>query len=1176
LLACTMNGDSPLNIELQRINISLTQALCDQQSVSAKLNRQLYYAREDLNSARQDLKESDLYVGILEKKLQRLQEQLQQQERIPAPSNWFGQQDPNAYFGHNFASVPPPIIQNEGFLEHRTAGTLLSPRKQGRRPLSVLDDNAPLKLPKRLPKNQTIPKRPPVSSPPAKPPQKRPSIRPTPEKFKESSRVAGEVDRPVKQKALPMMTLSELKKSGLWKVSDDVPNAAACRPLITAIFQLIEGNVTMLQAALEWLVNNVPLCRNTLLQTNTRFEEAAEITENIESWLQHNFNDRYLKKGGTLPLEMDQAKQLICSAALFNRRKMNTDLVRRVLPTIGGKRRLKATKEFNTLLINEEKQFYWPNRKVRKDATWPLLCQFVRRKICWNDKYTKVDTNFSRKIKCKEPIIEAMEGGGFRLTGWKVVEREMRMWYEETKLSDVLNLVINSGEWKQLKTEYPAVSINKNSLRLALCPSVRRPSFRSCVNEKMSTLSYLMEDLHSVVNNNDVLRKRIDECPCRRHRTARDMREMGCDPPLLWHDELRCLPSRFCGLATCPKKEMTALQVEGREPPKLRDKACTKSQCSSCGFAKKMGLGDPECAAFTGCTELMEVTLWEKAARNGDRFQREPTRHTGAERKTVGEVYLILLDEVAPIALEHLGEAQWWHKHIDRKVATFSQDELLIYTDFSATPEFIAKEVGNCHEAEHCVIDVIVVLDDPRTIQVVNKDGEITEKRINSCTYWAFLGPTDGKGKKNDHRFHREALHSVIEFHKKKALQRSIEIMIASLLTDNCSGQYKSQYNLGDVAWFSEKHPGIRLEHCYAPVFEFKGVHDGFGKTVKWKFKEAELKGTRISNAQKGYGYLNEKYAGRRTDWDLLETEKSPKLLQRGPFTMTEVRVGYVADTKDEADCVLETFGGDHILHCDRESVPRTVGDKAAEGLTDVYSVRGKRESILSEGEHHFWELELASRVCFCAICTARDSNSEPCPYHDIRDVRTIVVDDKASDLEWCSEQRAKRAVAIYFRKKKSTGYVNMKQMREELQRIGKPFPSNAKRLDLAFIFLSMQDDSRESEEQQLLAALDDEIQNPPNPSLDDNADADDGNEQELPISEEEAPTDIDQLLIDDIEEESTGQDYSIADEELKLLSNFSSLSDTILLFQLSQRRLSTAGSRADQEERLREAVRPF
>jgi len=1177
-----MDRDVPIIAELQRINVSLTQSLCHFQDLTAKLNRQLYYAREDLQK-------SDALIGILEWKLQRLELEQQQQpppqHSIPAPNTGLCQQPqqqdvlppPHALFGNFPTDHTKPIAYSD--IEHRTAGTLLSPSKKGRRPLTALnDDNAPLKM-SDLPKQVICrKKRAPLNSPPAKQTQKKASNLPTPQKIaamrvhKEqrtniSSKTQGLLD--VEQaKKQPIMTLVELRKLK-WGESEEVPNAAACRPLLTAIHRLTDGNVAILKASLYWLAENVPLCRSIQKAAN---EEAANIVANIESWLEHNLGDRR----GTLPMDIEQALQAICSAVLFNKTKnMNVQEVLRVLPSIGGRKRLTRTKALNLRMISDNRHFFSLERKIRKDAMWPLLCLFVRRKICWNDKYTKVDTNYSRKIKCKEPQIEAMEGGGFRLTAWKIVEREMRMWYEETKLSDVLKLVLNSAEWKELKAEYPAVSLGRNSLRLALCPSVRKPSFRSCVNEKMSALSYLLEDFYHIVNTNEILQERINNCQCQRHRAARDMIAMGCEPPTLWHKELRCLPSRFCGMATCPKEQQPHLRVGDKVPPKLRAKHCTKSICPRCGFAKKMGLGEQECKVFEECNELMEVTLWEKAARNGDRFQREPTRYTGADSKTVAEVYKILIGEVAPAALEHLGEAQWWHAHVERKVATFSQQELLIYTDFSATPELVAKEVGNCHEAEHCVIDVLVVLDDPRTVKVV-KDGETIDKRINSCTYWAFLGPTDGKGKKNDHRFHREALNSVVNYHKQKALDRSVEIDTTTLLTDNCGGQFKSQYNMGDAAWFAETHPGIRLEHCYATVFEFKGVHDGFGKTVKWKFKEAELKGRRIANAQAGYRYLLEQYVGRRSDWDILEQEVSPKLLQRGAFTMTEARVGYVADTKEEVLSVQQSIGGDHILYCDRDSVPRTVGDKAAEGLSDIYSMRGRRTSIRSEGSRQFWDLELASRVCFCSVCTARDSLAQKCPYDSLREVRQITVFDKASDDDWCLDQRAKRAVAVHFRKRKETGYVNMEQMRDELRRIERPFPPNARRRELAHIFLSIQQEiSTTSDQQDVLLAVEDEIQFPENPSLDDDYRGD-ANEQELPMSEEEAPTDIEQLAMNDISEEGVGNDYSISDQELKTMTDFAVFSDSVLLLLLAQRRLSTTGSRAEREERLEKAVRPF
>jgi len=182
-----MDRDVPIIAELQRINVSLTQSLCHFQDLTAKLNRQLYYAREDLQK-------SDALIGILEWKLQRLELEQQQQpppqHSIPAPNTGLCQQPqqqdvlppPHALFGNFPTDHTKPIAYSD--IEHRTAGTLLSPSKKGRRPLTALnDDNAPLKM-SDLPKQVICrKKRAPLNSPPAKQTQKKASNLPTPQKI---------------------------------------------------------------------------------------------------------------------------------------------------------------------------------------------------------------------------------------------------------------------------------------------------------------------------------------------------------------------------------------------------------------------------------------------------------------------------------------------------------------------------------------------------------------------------------------------------------------------------------------------------------------------------------------------------------------------------------------------------------------------------------------------------------------------------------------------------------------------------------------------------------------------------------------------------------------------------------------------------------------------------------
>ena len=71
-------------------------------------------------------------------------------------------------------------------------------------------------------------------------------------------------------------------------------------------------------------------------------------------------------------------------------------------------------------------------------------------------------------------------------------------------------------------------------------------------------------------------------------------------------------------------------------------------------------------------------------------------------------------------------------------------------------------------------------------------DGTETTIRVNSCTHWAVLGPTDGYGKKNDHVFHPTALHPIIiiNYHEKELkMKRNITLSHVWVHTDNCSCQ---------------------------------------------------------------------------------------------------------------------------------------------------------------------------------------------------------------------------------------------------------------------------------------------------------------------------------------------------------------------------------------------------
>ena len=277
------------------------------------------------------------------------------------------------------------------------------------------------------------------------------------------------------------------------------------------------------------------------------------------------------------------------------------------------------------------------------------------------------------------------------------------------------------------------------------------------------------------------------------------------------------------------------------EAPTMYGWECGNSRCSKCGIDKKLKI--LQCPSLQALTKKVKVTIWKDAPpRNGGRSQKEP-----CSLKMPYNTFLQFFCDQSVTALKHMVETEWANECMTNKAETFSADEIVVLTDFSATPNLEAIATDNSSESNHMILDIFVVLTNPRMAEVVHEDGPSVKIRTNDCTYWAIVGPTDGYGKKNDHVFHSAAFHHIIHYHTQKLKdEQGITAKAVTLFTDNCKGQYKSQYNMYETAAFFERHPGMLLDHCYAPVYEFKGTHDGFGKIVKAAIQRAEKEGVRF------------------------------------------------------------------------------------------------------------------------------------------------------------------------------------------------------------------------------------------------------------------------------------------------------------------------------------------
>jgi hypothetical protein len=463
------------------------------------------------------------------------------------------------------------------------------------------------------------------------------------------------------------------------------------------------------------------------------------------------------------------------------------------------------------------------------------------------------------------------------------------------------------------------------------------------------------------------------------------------------------------------------------------------------------------------------------------------------------------------------------------------------------------------------ILDIVVVLDLPRMAEVEHPDGSIKKTRVNDCKYWAVIGPTDGYGKKNDHVFHNSSMLHVIADHIKKAKDQGITINSVTVFTDNCKGQYKSQFNMFFTAAFFEKFLGVKLNHCYAPVYEFKGTHDGYGKVIKTSLLSAEMDDIRVPDPQTAFPYLDRKHSGIKTEWKAYEEAKDPLLYSWGPKTMTDSQVLYATDSKEDFECMKQQHpASKHIIFIDREIDPPTVGDKKAEGSSKWYQMEGSSD-YPDQNKQNQYSLVVSKAMCFCQRCRSKDPNErKSCTYRSLREPRQLIVTDVTNEANYVNTKRLLKILKRKFSCKDS--YIANKTLENWLRQVGLTFDANeAKRrglpkrtMMLVQLFENVESDSV--------------ILNPEAITTDENEEVEDEEQQEVTLN---SPSVIDigaRTQAMNTEETRTAPCF-IDDNELFGMSSLDELTYRALQANLKARGLGAKGKREELIERLSTAV---
>jgi hypothetical protein len=397
----------------------------------------------------------------------------------------------------------------------------------------------------------------------------------------------------------------------------------------------------------------------------------------------------------------------------------------------------KLTRHKNKALemIASQASFSPKERKTRADSYREEAACCVS-DFCHSEESSRLDTESYRCIKIKNPITNSSEPHPLRV--WNEVTLEAR--YASFAHSDV---------YKQWQLDNGNKTICLTSFRLHVCPCVRDPTSESCVDLIYSQCQEYMMSIRNALKYRPSIKNSVEICECAMHTAARERRAIMDlildandetniqteDNVLLWEDLLGGRTADMIG-ATCCKaiahSTLACQEIGNGVAPILIPWKCTHTTtCADCGVETKLRIA--ECPILSGSTESIPVKEWRLAPRAGKNKKGE--QNTQIE---LTDASLPLKDVLARFKIQlnksrtHYNESEWLRNVRKVDVATLSRNELLVFTDFSATCDLHAAKLDNCSQDAHAVLAIFVVCHSPRFVTVKQEEEDVRH-RLNDC-----------------------------------------------------------------------------------------------------------------------------------------------------------------------------------------------------------------------------------------------------------------------------------------------------------------------------------------------------------------------------------------------------------------------------------------------------------
>ena len=378
-----------------------------------------------------------------------------------------------------------------------------------------------------------------------------------------------------------------------------------------------------------------------------------------------------------------------------------------------------------------------------------------------DENVSRIESNFTATFKVLNPHLKKQEEHQKR----SYIEKGgMKMQYDNFKKSQFYTKFVDeimSDETKRQlfvkRSKLPSISLE--TFRLCLCRCVGDPTTQSCVDviqdkvflsgvamesfiykERMAYEKLLIEaeedeEYESECSDSEdgavqqhlsshyatnTFYSKLHHCTCT---SCIKYREKFGDSPwttIFKRNVDSNVASRLVTKCLCPKKTCSDLQFEAEEsPPQFHKWACASSNCKRCGIETLPW----DCEILSQCTTSIPVQVWEDAKCTGEMTQLEIVD----KELPVFEIMEQLKSDLKNY-MQHYVDIKLFHRMKDLDVEKQDPSTLLIFTDFATMIDYRANKTLCGHQDHHGVLQIFYVLSNPRNIEIIQNNGETSEK----------------------------------------------------------------------------------------------------------------------------------------------------------------------------------------------------------------------------------------------------------------------------------------------------------------------------------------------------------------------------------------------------------------------------------------------------------------